>query len=354
MTIDRLHRRHGGSEGRHRPPPGKAVKRFEHGAVVLVAALIVVLVGMTISDPPAQATSAPKASLRLSASLPIPPKRTLLDRGAVRDLDRAIARATTRTHSDTFAGLGYDLESLLSGEGRVPRIFFVSLPPDMAKIRRVGVRKSIFFKTVLPLILQVNEEILAERGRVWDLSYRGRLGQRLDAIDRLWLAGRFQRYGVAPGNIDGLLGRMDIIPPSLALAQSAEESGWGTSRFVREGNALFGQWVFSDHRHMTPDRRDDGKTHRIKAFGALVDSVRAYAANLNIHWAYTAFRRDRAAMRAGGRPIDGMVLAGRLTRYSERRQGYVKTIRSIISFNRLRRLDDARLDDGEPVSEPVI
>jgi Bax protein len=342
------------------------VKRFENGAVVFIAALIVVLVGITISDPPAQATTAPKAGLRLSASLPIPlaiplavpPKRTLLDRGAVLesalDLDRAIGRATTRALLDTFAGLEYDLESLLSGDGRVPRIFLASLPPDIAKVREAGVRKSIFFKSVLPLILQVNEEILAERRRLWDLRYRARLGQRLDAIDRLWLAGRFERYDVAPGEFDELLGRMDIIPPSLALAQSAEESGWGTSRFVREGNALFGQWVFSDDRHMTPGRRDAGKTHRIKAFGTLVDSVRAYAHNLNIHRAYTGFRRDRAAMRGGGRPLDGMVLAGRLTRYSERRQGYVKTIRSIISGNRLRRLDDARLHDGKPGSEPAI
>ncbi|MDP6786421.1 MAG: glucosaminidase domain-containing protein [Rhodospirillales bacterium] len=328
------------------------MKLFEHGAVVLIAALIVVLVGITISDPPAQATSAPKASLRLSAALPIAPKRTLLDRGSV--LDRAIARATTRTLSDTFDTLGYDLDSVLSGNGRVPRIFFASLPLDLAQVREVRVRKSIFFKAVLPLILQINEETLAQRKRVWDLSYRMRLGQRLDAIDSLWLTGRFDHYGVAPGDVDGLLNRMDIIPPSLALAQSAEESGWGTSRFVREGNALFGQWVFSTNRHMTPAQRDKGKTHRVKAFGALIDSVRAYADNLNTHRAYAAFRRDRANMRARGRPIDGMALAGRLTRYSERGQRYVKTIRSIISVNRLRHLDDARLHDGEPGADPVI
>ena len=152
----------------------------------------------------------------------------------------------------------------------------------------------------------------------------------------------------------GLLDRMDIIPPSLALAQSAEESGWGTSRFVREGNALFGQRVFSDDRHMAPARRDDGKTHSIKVFGAIIDSVRGYVDNLNTHRAYTAFRHDRAAMRASGRPVDAMALAGRLTHYSERGAGYIKTIRSIISVNRLRRLDDARLHDGKPGTEPVI
>ena len=330
------------------------MKRFEHGAVVFIAALMVGLVGITIPDPPAQATSAPKAGLRLSVSLPIPSKRTLLDRGAVLSRDPAIARETARALAETFAGLGYDLDSVLSGDGRVPRVFFASLPPDMAEIPEVGVRKAIFFKTVLPLILQVNEETLVERKRVWDLGYRMRLGQHFDAIDRLWLAGRFERYGVAPGDIDGLLGRMDIVPPSLALAQSAEESGWGTSRFVREGNALFGQWVFSGNRHMTPAQRDEGMTHRVKAFSTLVDSVRAYVANLNTHRAYATFRRDRAAMRASGRPVDGMVLAGRLTRYSERGAGYVKTIRSIISVNRLSQLDDARLHDGKAVSEPVI
>ena len=343
-----------GGEGRYRPAPGKFVKRFEHGAVVLIAALIVALVGITIFDPPAQATSAPNAGLRLYASLPIAPKRTLLDQGATLSLDRAIAGATARALSDTFDTLGYDLDSVFSGDDRVPRIFFASLPPDLAEIREVAVRKAIFFKTVLPLILQVNEEILAERKRVWDLRYGMRLGQRLDAIDRLWLAGRFDRYGVAPGDVGGLLVRMDIIPPSLALAQSAEESGWGTSRFVREGNALFGQRVFSDDRHMTPARRDHGKTHSIKSFGAIIDSVRGYVANLNTHLAYAGFRRDRAAMRAGGRPIDGMTLAGQLTRYSERGAVYVKTIRSIMSVNRLRRLDHARLHDGKPGGEPAI
>jgi Bax protein len=330
------------------------VKRFEYRAVILIGALIVALIGITISDPPAQATSAPKAGLLLSVSPPIPPKRRLLDRGAVLILDPAIAWETARALSDAFASLGYDLDSVLSGDGRVPRVFFASLPPDMAEIPEVKVRKAIFFKTILPLILQVNEEIVVERKRVWDLGYRMRLGQHLDAIDRLWLAGRFESYGVASGDIDSLLDRMDVIPPSLALAQSAEESGWGTSRFVREGNALFGQWVFSENRHMTPAQRDEGMTHRIKAFHSLVDSIRAYATNLNTHRAYTAFRRERAAMRASGGPVDGMVLAGQLTRYSARGARYVEAIRSIISVNRLGQLDDARLHDGTLVSEPVI
>ena len=171
---------------------------------------------------------------------------------------------------------------------------------------------------MLPIVLQVNEEIMAERKRLWALRTRLRMGRRLDAIERLWLIVRAERYGVARGDIDGLLRRLDVIAPSMALAQAAEESGWGTSRFARQGNAIFGQWVFAEPGALTPMRRDKGKAHGIRTFASLLDGARSYARNLNSHRAYGAFRALRAKLRRAGKPLDGALLAGTLVRYSKR------------------------------------
>ena len=325
---------------------------FERFALGLLGVLGVLLVGATLSHPPAGATSAPKAMLPLSASALVPRKKTLLDDPEL--FNRMVSRPTVNKLRNAFSSMGYDLDSVLSGNSRVPRIFLASLPPDMAQIQRVDLRKALFFKTVLPLILQINEEILAERRRLWRLRHRIAMGLGLDAVDRLWLTVMAERHGVERGDVDGLLRRMDVIPSSLALAQSAEESGWGTSRFVREGNALFGQRVFVDAGHLVPRRRDKGERHMIKAFDNVIDSVRSYVLNLNTHRAYREFRRERETMRRQGKPIDGWVLAENLTRYSQRGRAYVRTIRTIIGTNNLRPLDDARLHEREPVSDPQI
>ena len=322
-----------------RSPARWRMRWFERFALGLLGGMGVLLVGATLSHPPAGATSAPKATL--SASVFVPRKKTLLDDPDL--FTSMVSRPTVKGLRSAFSSMGYDLDSVLSGNDRVPRVFLASLPPDMATIRRAAVRKALFFKTVLPLILQINEEILAERRRLWRLRHRIAMGVGLDAVDRLWLTVMAERYAVERGDVDELLRRMDVIPPSLALAQSAEESGWGTSRFVREGNALFGQWVFVDVGHLVPRRREEGKRHKIKAFDSLIDSVRGYVRNLNTHRAYRDFRRAREAMRRQGKPVDGWVLAENLTRYSQRRRAYVRTIRTIIGTNNLRPLDDARL-----------
>ena len=134
--------------------------------------------------------------------------------------------------------------------------------------------------------------------------------------------------------------RVDVIPPSLALAQGAEESGWGTSRFVREGNAIFGQRTFSKGAGLVPKRRDDDASHEVKVFNGLMESVDSYMTNLNTHDAYDEFRRIRAGQRAFG-DVDAYRLVGALVRYSERGEAYIKTIRSIIDTNDLRSYDRA-------------
>ncbi|MCW8914263.1 MAG: glucosaminidase domain-containing protein [Magnetovibrio sp.] len=251
-------------------------------------------------------------------------------------------------------GPKYDLDAVLQGQQGVPRVTWVSLPKNLSAVRETSKRKEIFFKTVLPLVLQVNEQIVEDRGRLWNLHASQLSGAHLDAIDRLWLAVLAEQYGTKRGDIVALLDRHDVVPPSLALAQAATESAWGTSRFVREGNAMFGEWTFkSDHQGIVPAGRETGKTHRVRAFDTLLDSVRSYITNLNKHRAYKEFRKQRTAMRAKGQVVDGMILAGALHRYSERGAAYVSELRSIISGNDLDLLDSAQLStDGH--FEPII
>jgi len=246
-----------------------------------------------------------------------------------------------------FSLMDYRLTEVRAGEAEVPRLYITSLPHDLAGISSVDERKAAFIKLMLPLVLRVNEELLEDRARVERLVRRLREGKRLRAADRAWLDSLSEHYGVEPGDFDGLAERLDIVPPSLALAQAIEESGWGTSRFAKLGNAIFGQWTFAGGEGIVPLERSNGKTHKIKAFDHLQESVANYVANLNRHAAYTDFRRQRANMRAQGLELNGYVLARTLTAYSQRGDDYVTSIRAIMRFNNLTDLDDARLRGEE-------
>jgi len=199
-------------------------------------------------------------------------------------------------------------------------------------------------------VLQVNEELTRQRTRALAIKAKTDAGERLAAADRLWLVSMAKRYKLSRGNIDGLIQRLDVVPVSLALAQAASESGWGTSRFVREGNALFGEWTYSKKdMGIAPAERDEGAIHRVRAFPSLLDSVRSYVLNLNTHRAYKKFRTLRARLQRSGAALDGYALAGTLDKYSERGEVYVGELRAIMEQNSLRRLDDARLSQGKPL-----
>lgn len=366
--------------------------RFEHGALLCVAGLVAGLIAVVAMNPLENRTSAPKATLQLAASAPVPvpvyapipaevfprdikaPVPAVAMEAAVRtfkmagvdtligffsvdavERDNRLQRMqTTVALSKTFKQLDYDLDRIRSGEAAVPRLFLASLPGDIRNIRETRLRKSLFFQSLLPLVLQANEEILRDRRRLWKLHFQKSLGQKFKPEDRLWLMMMGERYGVKKDVISTLLKRVDVIPPSLAMAQAAEESGWGTSRFVREGNAVFGQWTFSDAGNLVPADRDKGKTHKIRAFPSLLESVRSYARNLNTHRAYRQFRKVRYGLRLKGAPLDGQMLVENLKSYSERGEKYVKTIRSLIKGNKLQRFDDARLRDGYSAPRPLI
>ena len=250
--------------------------------------------------------------------------------------------------------LGYDLDAVRRG-APVPRRFLAALPKDLDRVSDTAQRKRIFFASILPLVLRVNELISEDRTRLLVLAAKARNGQALNDWERRWLAALAAHYGLVAEaeeeEIDfaRLERRVDIIPPSLALAQAAIESGWGRSRFAREGNALYGQWTWNDGDDgIVPARRGDGMTHRIRAFPFLIDSVGAYADNLNRNSAYRAFRQVRAVLRRRGGPLHGIDLVATLRAYSERRDAYVAELRAIIAANDLDDFDDARLAPRRP------
>ncbi|HJN04794.1 MAG TPA: glucosaminidase domain-containing protein [Alphaproteobacteria bacterium] len=244
---------------------------------------------------------------------------------------------------ETFSAVGYSLAAVQDGAVQVPRLYLTSLPHDLSDLTSVSARKVLYIKLILPLVLRANEQILEDRARAEGHIARLFEGKRLRPADAAWLTDMTQRYRVAADDFDGLLLRLDAVPPSLAVAQSIEESGWGTSRFALQGNAVFGQWTFTDGAGIVPARRDDGANHEVRSFDHLHQSVKLYLQNLNRHRAYRKFRTARAAMRAAGQPLDGYALAETLVRYSERGEDYIGTLQLLMRSNGLGSLDSAEL-----------
>jgi Bax protein len=244
--------------------------------------------------------------------------------------------------------MGYRLENVRR-YGDVPRLFLASLPADLQKIQQPQARKTLFIKMALPLILHANEMILWDRKRILKLLDKSRIGKTIASGEQSWLKKKAQEYGLAEPNLTELVRRIDVIPPSLALAQAAEESGWGTSRFAREGNAIFGQRTWHGNNGIKPDRREEGKTFKVRAFKRLIDGIMSYTRNLNGHIAYDEFRGAREAQRRRGGTLDGYILATTLERYSERGDAYIETIRMLIRVNKLQAFDKARLSDQRVV-----
>ena len=243
---------------------------------------------------------------------------------------------------EVLDALDYRLEAVAAG-GPVPWVEVTSLPPGLGRLRDIPKRKDLFFRAVLPLVLMENDRIRADRVRLERIKWRLDRGRPLTKSSLRWLEALADRYDANPGDLDELLRKVDEIPPSLALAQAAEESGWGTSRFARQGNALFGQWTWDADEGLAPTERAEGASHRVRAFDALGDAVAAYMRNLNRHPAYKPMRRLRARMRAEDKPLSGRRLAAGLVRYSQRGHDYVQTLRAIIAANDLAALDDTKL-----------
>lgn len=321
--------------------------RFDMIAAGILGACVVGLYGATLPDAIDSLTADPGEAQTTGGSVPAAPMARLFNMTPVQE--RKIARGVTaEARLDVAAvdrlyqDLNYGLDSV-AGDGQgVPRIFLSKVPQGLEKTTDVETKKSIFLRTMLPLVLRVNEGILADRARIQEIAARRAAGLEHPS-DARWLRDIADAYGLKSADPKKLLARVDVIPPSLALAQAAEESGWGTSRFARQGNALFGQWTWDAENALVPRDRKAGATHGIKAFPSLLQAVKAYASNLNTHRAYGEFRAARAALRRDGTDLNGRVLANTLTRYSERGADYVKTLHVIMDANDLAALDTATL-----------
>lgn len=252
---------------------------------------------------------------------------------------------------DLFEQLHYTDKRWMAGDRHVPRVYLATVPEQWGKgvSQAVGVplKKRLFFRAVGPLVLRSNELIREDRRRLQALQNAASLSDE----EQGWLRQLAAQYrvdadaGDAAALISPLLRRVDVIPPSLILAQAAEESGWGTSRFAFAGNALFGQWTWGG-KGITPESQRGGMgDYKIAAFDAPLQSVQAHALNLNSHRAYASFRDLRASKRKQEKPLTGLEAAGTLDKYSERGQDYVTSLRSIIQYNKLQGADDARLAD---------
>ena len=199
-------------------------------------------------------------------------------------------------------------------------------------------RKELFLQIVLPLVLQENNNIRLDRKRLFSIINKSNNTN----IEKKWLEKKYKQYGIPSKDLSTLKIRMDEIPVSLALAQAAKETGWGTSRFAQEGNALFGQWTWSGEG-LRPKEADEGKGHKVMKFNILQASVRAYQRNLNTHKTYREFRLVRAQLRDEGKKLDSIALSKYLDEYAETGQEYVKILRKIIEQNDLKDFDDAKL-----------
>ena len=218
-----------------------------------------------------------------------------------------------------------------------PAVLLARWLPELDSPANSASLKTQFVQQLLPLVMQVNEGILARRARIAGLAPRIEAGETLSESDTRFVGEVLQEVRLDAWDADEVLRRLDAVPLSMALAQAAQESGWGRSRPAREDNALFGQTMFL------------AAGSRVQPFGALLETVEAYARNLNSHRAYAEFRRSRAALRARGDALDGHALVRFIERYSERGLGYVETIRQLMRSNNLFALDvrvlDAALDE---------
>ena len=243
----------------------------------------------------------------------------------------------TETVIQLFKDVDYDLGKVRN-EKLVKPIYFTQFPRDLDNLQSVQLKKETFIKIVLPLIVAENEKILDDREKLKVLSEK----KFTSDLEKQWMRQKLLEYKVKKGNLDELKRRMDIIPVSIALAQAAKESGWGTSRFALEGNAIFGQWTW-DGQGIAPLKREGGKNHKILKFPILRASVKAYKNNLNTHKSYLKFREKRNSLREKNKKITGLALTGTLKNYAQTGSEYTKILNQIITQNRLSDFEPVRL-----------
>ncbi len=261
----------------------------------------------------------------------------LFDIFSLNNLESDSVRLSASTIKQLFEDTGYNLKDVRKKK-LVKPVTLTLLPQEIKMIENTKKRKEFFIQIVLPLIVKENNNIRLDRKTLFSIINKSNNTN----AEKEWLKKKYKQYGVNSGDLSTLKVRMDEIPVSLAIAQAAKETGWGTSRFAQEGNALFGQWTWSGEG-LKPKDAEAGKGHKVMKFNVLQASVRAYQRNLNTHRTYKEFRKARAELRDLKKPLDSMELSKYLNKYAETGNQYVEVLQKIIKQNNLKDFDDAKL-----------
>ena len=259
-----------------------------------------------------------------------------------------LVRYTTSEINALFKEVKYNLEDVRNTK-LVKPIDIGLLPNEIKNIANSKKRKDMFIKIILPLIVKENNKIRIDRKRLFAILAKN---SNTD-IEKKWLEKKYKQYGVRKNDLSTLKIRMDEIPVSLAIAQAAKETGWGTSRFALKGNALFGQWTWSGEG-LKPRNAEKGEGHKVMKFHSLKLSVRAYLRNLNTHSSYKNLRKERTMLRNRNKPLDSLILSNHLDKYAETGTEYIGVIQKIIKQNNLKDFDEARMLPSSKDLESLI
>ncbi len=261
----------------------------------------------------------------------------LVDIFSLNDLETDTVRLNASTIKQLFEDTDYTLNDVRETK-LVKPVALTLLPNEIKMIENTKKRKEFFIQIVLPLILKENSNIRIDRKRLFTIINKSNNTK----VEKKWLDKKYKQYGIPTKDLSILKIRMDEIPVSLAIAQAAKETGWGTSRFAQEGNALFGQWTWSGEG-LKPKESEKNEGHKVMKFNVLQASVRAYQRNLNTHSTYEDFRLARAELRDQEKDLDSLILARYLKEYAETGNQYVEVLQQIIKQNNLKDFDDAKL-----------
>ena len=261
----------------------------------------------------------------------------LVDIFNLNDLETDTVRLNASTIKQLFDETDYKLKDVREKK-LVKPVALTLLPAEIKMIENTKKRKEFFIQIILPLILKENNNIRVDRKRLFNIINKSNNTE----LEKKWLSQKYKQYGIPSKDLSILKIRMDEIPVSLAIAQAAKETGWGTSRFALEGNALFGQWTWSGEG-LKPKESEKSAGHKVMKFNVLQASVRAYQRNLNTHSSYQDFRFARAKLRDQGKELDSLILSEFLNEYAETGEKYVEVLQQIIEQNNLKDFDDAKL-----------
>ena len=272
----------------------------------------------------------------------------LVDIYSLNEKETDSVRLDASTIMQLYEDTDYRLDDIRKNK-LVKPVALDSFPREIKMIENTKKRKEFFIQIVLPLILQENNNIKLDRKRLFSIINKS---NNTD-VEKKWLNKKYKQYGIPSKDLSILKIRIDEVPVSLALAQAAKETGWGTSRFAQEGNALFGQWTWSGEG-LKPQEADENEGHKVMKFNVLQASVRAYQRNLNTHSTYKEFRLARAKLRDAGKPLDSIVLSEHLDEYAETGEQYVQILKKIIKQNNLKDFDNAKLLPSSLTLESLI